>query len=83
MAIRHVGKVSGLGRFSLRRRPQGTLFVWEEQLQFPWWMGGRLGAAVATPLFRVVWRRNVANLKRLIESGGVRPASTRARARRR
>ncbi len=86
MAIRHVGKVTGLGRFSLRRRPRGTLFVWEEQLRFPWWMGGRLGAAIASPLFRVIWTRNVGNLKRLIEGAAgeeVRRTPSRARARRR
>jgi predicted RNA binding protein YcfA (HicA-like mRNA interferase family) len=83
MAIRHVGTVTGLGRFSLRRRPQGTLFVWEEELRFPWWMGGRLGSALVSPLFRLVWRRNVANLKRLVEAGRVSPTTSRSRARRR
>ena len=86
MAIRHGGRVTGLGRFRLRRRPQGTLFVWEEQLRFPWWMGGRLGSAVAAPLLRLVWKRNVANLKRLVEAEPApvkRRSWSRRRARRR
>jgi hypothetical protein len=43
MGVRHVGVVSGEGRFSLR--------------------GGLVGA----PVLRVIWRRNLRNLKRLVE----------------
>ncbi|MGH9276750.1 MAG: SRPBCC family protein [Acidimicrobiales bacterium] len=67
MTIRHVGAVKGVGRFSLKARRHGTLFVWKEKLQFPLWMGGPVGAAVASPFFRHVWRKNLANLKALVE----------------
>jgi hypothetical protein len=70
MTIRHVGAVSGVGRFSLRRRRHGTLFVWQEKLHFPWWMGGPVGATVAAPFFRRVWKRNLANLKSIVEGAG-------------
>lgn len=70
MGIRHVGRVAGAGRFSLARTPRGrTRFTWEERLVFPWWMGGRLGSTAAGPVLRRVWRRNLANLKRQVESG--------------
>ena len=69
MGIRHVGLVTGGGRFTLRRARGGrTRFTWTEQLSFPWWMGGPLGAAVAAPVLRRVWRGNLANLKRLVEA---------------
>jgi hypothetical protein len=68
MGIRHVGLVTGTGRFTLRRRRSGrTKFTWEERLVFPWWMGGPAGSLAAGPVLRWVWRRNLANLKRLVE----------------
>ena len=70
MTIRHVGAVSGVGRFSLRRRRHGTLFVWQEKLRFPWWMGGPVGSTVAAPFFRRVWKKNLANLKSIVEGTG-------------
>lgn len=68
MGIRHVGMVTGTGRFLLRRRLRGgTRFTWDEELRFPWWMGGPAGGLVAAPILRRVWRRNLANLKAQIE----------------
>lgn len=68
MGIRHVGVVTGEGRFSLRRRRgRTTRFTWEERLVFPWWMGGPFGAVVGGQVLRLVWRRNLRNLKRRVE----------------
>ena len=72
MGIRHVGVVTGEGRFSLRRRRRwrggpSTRFTWEEQLRFPWWMGGPIGGVVGGQVLRLVWRRNLRNLKRRVE----------------
>ncbi len=65
MGIRHVGLVTGTGRFTLRRRRGGrTSFRWEERLVFPWWMGGPIGAEVGGVVLRLVWKRNLRNLKR-------------------
>lgn len=70
MGVRHVGAVSGTGRFTLR--PVGrnrTRFTWREKLHFPWYLGGSIGGVVGAEVLRAVWRRNLRNLKRLVEHG--------------
>jgi hypothetical protein len=63
MGVRHVGLVTGTGAFTLTPLPfDRTRFTWAEELEFPWWMGGRLGARMAVPVLSHVWRRSMANL---------------------
>ena len=70
MGIEHKGVVTGRGRFTLRRRPGGqTKFTWSEELTFPWWMGGPVGAIVAKPILRAIWGRNLRELKAIVEAG--------------
>jgi uncharacterized protein YndB with AHSA1/START domain len=70
MGVRHVGTVSGSGRFTLRPvGPGRTRFTWREHLSFPWWMGGPIGGVVGSEMLRLVWKRNLRNLKRLVEDG--------------
>jgi hypothetical protein len=60
MGVRHVGLVTGVGRFTLESAGDGrTHFVWEETLTFPWWMGGPLGGIVGGWILTRVWRRNL------------------------
>lgn len=71
MGVRHSGMVTGVGRFTLTPIDLGrrTRFEWAETLRFPWWMGGRLGATVATrTALGAIWRSNLTRLKRLVES---------------
>ncbi len=69
IGIRHGGVVTGTGRFSLDPNDDGsTRFAWEEELTFPWWSGGPVGASVASQVLKLVWRRNLDNLKRQVES---------------
>ena len=64
MGVRHVGLVTGTGRFTLRRARRGrTRFTWDEQLRFPLWLGGPVGGVVGAPLMRMIWRRSLRNLK--------------------
>lgn len=63
MGVRHVGLVTGVGRFTLE--PVGgdrTRFTWEETLTFPWWLGGPIGGVVGGWILKLVWRRNLRDL---------------------
>ena len=69
MGVRHVGLVTGSGMFTLRRRRDGrTRFTWKERLRFPWWLGGPFGAAVGGEVLRLIWARNLRNLKAIVEA---------------
>ena len=60
MGVRHVGLVAGSGRFTLTETTGGgTHFAWEEDLRFPWWMGGPVGALVGGRILKLIWRRNL------------------------
>jgi hypothetical protein len=64
LGIRHVGLVTGTGRFTLQPYPPDrTRLVWEERLAFPWWMGGPVGGLAGGQVLKRVWRRNLANLR--------------------
>lgn len=60
MGVRHVGLVEGVGRFTLTATADGgTHFSWEEELRFPWWMGGPLGGIVGGQILKLIWKRNL------------------------
>lgn len=68
MGVRHTGIVTGTGRFTLHPAGPGrTEFRWEEELRFPVWMGGPLRDPVGGRILELVWRRNLARLKALVE----------------
>jgi hypothetical protein len=69
MGIEHRGLFTGTGRFVLRAEGQDrTRFMWSEQVRFPWWLGGPVGAAGAEPVLRRVWLGNLRRLERLVAS---------------
>lgn len=69
MGVRHVGIVEGAGVFTLQEDPQGhTTFKWREGLLFPWYMGGPIGATLAAPILRLIWKRNLSNLRARLEA---------------
>lgn len=72
MGVRHVGLVTGSGAFTLREAgAQRTEFLWDESLTFPWWLGGELGGRLGAVLLAAIWRRNLRDLKHLVQSRSV------------
>jgi hypothetical protein len=70
MGVRHVGVVTGNGRFVLAPLDGGrrTRLRWDEELRFPWWLGGPVGAAVAgRTVLRRIWSGNLERLRRRVE----------------
>ena len=64
IGIAHTGLVKGAGTFTLRTTGfRRTRFTWREDLDLPWWMAPPLARLV----LKRIWRRNLRNLKRLIE----------------
>ena len=62
----HTGLVKGRGTFTITETGPGeTEVLWDEELSFPWWLGGPLTAMFARPVLARIWR---GNLRRLEES---------------
>jgi uncharacterized protein YndB with AHSA1/START domain len=71
MGVEHRGVFTGRGRFSLEPIADGrTRFSWTEAVEFPWYLGGALGAAASAPVFRRVWLANLHRLAGLVASAG-------------
>jgi len=74
MGVHHQGIVGGTGVFTLRPSGSTTVFSWVEELEFPWYLGGPLGAIVARPVLKAIWKGNLRRLKGHIEGKyGSRP----------
>jgi carbon monoxide dehydrogenase subunit G len=70
IGVRHAGVVTGTGRFLLGPEPGGrSRVVWEEDLRFPWWLGGPVGAVLGRPVLRRLWRGNLRRLAERVAAG--------------
>lgn len=58
IGVVHQGMVSGHGEFRLVGDSPTTI-VWEEELTFPWWLGGPVTAFIARPILRRIWAGNL------------------------
>jgi len=67
MGVTHAGIVKGSGEFTITPHNPGSLVKWEEKLEFPSWALGSLGALLAKPILRLIWTKNLENLKRIID----------------
>ncbi len=75
--VAHHGRVKGRG--TLRAAPAGSRSVvsWEEDLEFPWWLGGAITAWLARPVLTAMWRGNLRRLEELITSPRSPPHASR------
>ena len=60
IAVSHNGLVAGRGSFVFEPIEGGTRFTWQEELRFPWYLGGPVTAFFARPVLRRIWRGNLA-----------------------
>jgi carbon monoxide dehydrogenase subunit G len=68
MGVRHSGIVTGAGRFTLVAvSGQRTRLTWDEDLTFPWYLGGRVTSLAARPVFRLLWAGNLARFAARVE----------------
>jgi carbon monoxide dehydrogenase subunit G len=71
MGVRHTGIVTGTGVFTLEAidLDRRTRFTWSEDLQFPWYLGGRIGEVVGGQVvMKAIWRRNLKALRALVDA---------------
>ena len=71
MGVVHSGVVTGRGVFTIEPLASGrrTKFTWNEDLEFPWYFGGRLGEIIAGRfVLRFVWNRNLTALKAIVDA---------------
>jgi hypothetical protein len=70
--VEHIGAFTGIGEFILKPVAGGTLFTWREVFKPPLGILGELGFALLVgPHLRSVFRRSMANVKRLSEESDV------------
>ena len=66
IAVDHIGIVTGKGEFKLEEVDENnTKFNWEETLKFPIYLGGVIGEFFGAPILKLIWRKNLKNLKEL------------------
>ncbi len=61
--VAHNGLIKGKGSLTAAGAGDATWVTWFEELVFPWWLGGRVGAMVARPVLRAIWRENLERLE--------------------
>jgi len=67
IGVSHRGIVTGLGVFVLIPIDGGTRFVWWEELEFPWYLGGPITAWFARPILHMIWQGNLKRFARTTE----------------
>lgn len=78
IGVRHVGAVTGLGRFVIRSLgPDETEVTWTERLTFPKWSVPIITGPIIRTVLHRVWTHNLQHLKRIVESETELVSSTR------
>ena len=71
MGVKHTGIVTGSGVFTIEplADPSRSKFTWSENLDFPWYLGGRLGEIIGGRfVLGVIWKRNLRALKAIVDA---------------
>ncbi len=69
MGVDHIGLVHGRGDFFLSDNGNGTTkFFWDEDISFPWFLGGPIGEFFGKPILTLVWKRNLSKLSEQVTS---------------
>lgn len=69
MGVAHRGLFTGTGSFRLDAHDGGTRMVWSESIRFPWYLGGPIGAMIARPVLRAIWRGNLRRFRQGLTGG--------------
>lgn len=62
IGVRHEGLVTGTGTLGVTEADGAALVYWDEELTFPWWLGGPITAWLARPVLAWIWRGNLRSL---------------------
>lgn len=64
--VKHTGLVTGTGRLEVEARDDSSsLISWDEELTFPWWLGGPITGFFAKPVLGRIWAKNLEQLDSL------------------
>ncbi len=66
--VAHRGLITGRGILAAEARGDGALVSWDEELTFPWWLGGPITAWLARPVLAAIWRGNLERLEQTLTS---------------
>ena len=68
IGVIHEGIVTGKGVFYLTKVDENTTkFKWVETLNFPFYLGGPVGEVFGGLILKLIWKKNLKNLKEIIE----------------
>ncbi len=68
IGVVHEGIVTGEGAFYLTSiNENSTKFEWIETLKFPIYLGGSIGEFFGSFILKRIWKKNLYNLKRIVE----------------
>ncbi len=71
MGVKHTGIVTGSGIFTIEPLAGGkrSKFTWKEDLDFPWYLGGRVGEFIGGKfVLSFIWKRNLRALRALVDA---------------
>lgn len=64
----HTGLVTGRGTLGVAAENGASRVTWDEELRFPWWLGGPITAWLARPVLGRIWSKNLANFEETLNS---------------